>query len=306
MGNWLWSSSPPVRSSEQVRQFLVELMPAVIADIIELYLARPRVGAFDRLGDNIQIFGGDWVSQRKSILLEPALRARLEVVCVLDVCEFFGSLVFITCTSSGGSTIVADNQGSLHEHTMSSGCFGTLVQLHDKLYSFGRSHFAVFDHHAKCFLPNINLPPGCSGVMKVCVFKGLLYLLRLMNGPTLRLTRFDIDASKYHDEGTFPEVWASQMCANDNSVFVYGLAPDKIWSPWLIVTWNHDTGFTAVERVRGYLRIITCDNVYIYFSAYCNTVLLYDIARKQFTPDAAPIQYAEHMRWFGVSSLKIF
>ena len=319
MGNsLLGSSSRPVYSRaqlrekrtchlsryEQVRLLLGELLPGVVVDIIELYGARPCIVAFDYTGARIVVFTGDWTSPPKSILIEPRLRVRLRERSVWDVCEFRGSLVFITERNFEWSATVADNQGRLQEGKISPRTVGTLVQLQGKLYSFDSNKFAVFDHHAKCFLPDTNLPPGCLGVTKVCVFKGLLYLLMLTNGPRLRLGGFDIETSKCHDEGTCQEIWASQMCANDKNIFVYGLAPKKYSG--LIVTWNHDTGFTAAERVRGDLRIITCDNVYIYFTSNCNTVVVYDIATKQFTPDAAPIENAGHMGWFGVSSPKIF
>ena len=300
----------------QLRQLLVELIPVVIANIIELYAARPQLGAFDNSG-SIQIFTGDWMSPNKTIIRSP----QLPVQWVYDVCEFQGVLVVMIGTDRGWSIIVADKQGNLQESTVSSGSKGTLVQFKDNLYTFGCSHFAVFDHRAKCFLPDINLPHDCTGVTNACVFKGRLYLLRVTSGPNLCLTCFDVDISKWHDEGTLPEVSISRMCANDKNIFFYGFdRPKKSHSPGngrcrtsskarrrgFIVTWNHVTRFTATESVEGMLRLITCDNDYIYFVNRFNIVVLYEISTKQFIPDPAPIEEARSMSWFDVSSPKIF
>ena len=318
-GNASESSSPPVRSTErlrqnrnshlsrheQVRRLLVELLPGVVVDIIELYGARPCIVAFDCSGGRVLVFTGDWTSPPKSILMEPRLRMRLQVTTVCSVCEFLGSLVMITPGNNFRySTIVADNQGNLDGGVISSRTCRTLVQLEGKLYTFGRSHFAVFDHHAHCFLPEVGLPTGCFGVLTVCVFKERLYLLMLTSGPRFRLSCFDIHISKCHDQGTCPSVSTAQMCANDNCIFVYGLSCYKK-SSGLIVTWNPGTGFTAAERVAGDLRLITCDNEYIYFINHFNTMVLYDIASKQLIPDPAPIDVAGRLLWFDVSS-KIF
>ena len=298
---------------EQLLQLLVELMPAVVANIIELYAAHPHVAAYDYSDKTIQIFTGDWTSPPKSIPLYP------ENMRVCDVCEFRGAFVVIAekCFR-GWTTIVADNQGNLQESMVSYRC-GTLVQFQGKLYTFGRTHFAVFDDQAKCFLPHIKLPLGYTGVANACVFKGRLYLLLLGNGPSLRLSCFDIANSKCHDEGTLPELCFMQMCANDTTIFFYGLgavesidryqyqtSSDLSLSGGVITTWNHANGFTPVESVGVGLRLITCDNDYIYFVNPLHIVVLYDIATKQLMPDPAPIEHAKRMSWFDVSSSKIF
>ena len=328
----LGSCSSPVRSTKRLREkrtpqflrheHLRQLLPAVIADIIESYAARPHVGAFNLSRHSFQIFTGDWASPPKLILLERRLR---QLIWVGDVCEFLGALVVIASEGRAYETIVVDTNGNLQERTISSRSPDTLVQMQGKLYTFRSSQFAVFDHHAKCFLPDINLPPGYSGVKNVCVFKGRFFLRLFKNGPRLHLSSFDSDISTWRDEGAFPAaVCVSQMCANDKIIFFYGLGPCKSSScfhylkdaygtcsepcGWgVLLTWTHDTGFTPPERVAGELRLITCDSEYIYFINSANVVVLYDISTKQLTPDPAPIAHAwRMMRWFNVSSWKIF
>ena len=151
-------------------------MPAGVADIIQLYAARPQVAAIDYSCETIHIFTGDWTSPAKSIRIKP----RLPVRCFWDVCEFQGAFVVVNMSEdTEWNTIVADNRSKPQENPISSHDSRTRVQFQSKLYIFGDSYFAVFDRHAKCFLPEIMLPPGCTGVMNACVFKGLLYLLMM-------------------------------------------------------------------------------------------------------------------------------
>ena len=308
---------------EQLRQLLEDLLPAVIADIIELYAARPHVGAFDEASHSIRIFTGDWASPLKLILLEP--RRRLYAGGLACVCEFMGALVLVASRNREWVTILADSDGNLQESTISSGSSGILVQFQGKLYMFGSTHFAVFDNHAKCFLPDIELPPGYSWVTNVCVFKDRLFLLLFKNGSRPHLISFDSNISKWNDEGTFPEAYFWQMCANDKNIFFYGLERCRrldcrvytdqsntssdpcCWG--LLITWSDDTGFSPAERVPGVMRLITCDNDHIYFVNHFNVFVTYDIATKQLTPDPHRIEDIEdpaRMVWFDVSSSTIF
>ena len=303
--------TPQLSRHDQRRQLLADLLPAVIADIIGSYASRPHVGAFDVARHTIQIFTGDWESPPRSIFLETRLPALLEQgdICEFlgDICEFLGGFVVIARCVRGWMTLVVDNNSNTQKSSSSRGSRGRLVQLQGTLYAFGTTHFAVFDHHAKCFLPDTTLPPGYSEVRNVCVFKGLLYLLLLKNGLPLRLTSFNSDISKWKDEGTFPEVSVSQMCANDKNIFFYYPAHMDHPCCWgRLLTWNPDTGFTAPDRVANVMQLITCDNDYIYFVNSFNIVVRYDIATKQLVPDPAPIEDAARMWWFGIFSATIF
>ena len=324
----LWrSSSPLMRNSEglrekqthrlsrqeQIRQLLVEFVPLVIANlIIELYAARPSVGAMNYQGSSIQIFSGDWTSPPKSILIEPRL-ALMGIGPVCDVCEVLGSLVIITLRYNEYITIVRDNQGNLQQSRCSPDSHGTLVKVHGKLYTFGSTHFASFDPDAKCFLPDIKLPSGYTRVTAACEFKGGLFLLKLTKWQQLRLSCFNIRISRWTDLGPFPDVSISQMCANDKGIYFYGLGGCKsnscghdpcCWG--FILTWNHNTGLTEAERVAGVMRLITCDNDYIYFINSFNMVVLYDTVTRQLVPDPAHIDDAARMHWFDVSSPELF